>query len=63
MMQDLKSTVICATSSSSTVSAMMQLSRDLVYCSIKSKMLRSRVSVIQDSDVILQMSVHSVVVM
>ena len=40
---------------------MMQLSRDLVYCSIKSKMLR--VSVIQDSDVILQMSVHSVVVM
>lgn len=55
--------IICATSSSSTVSAMMQLSRDLVYCSIKSKMLRSRVSVIQDSDVILQMSVHSVVVM
>ena len=42
---------------------MMQLSRDLVYCSIKSKMLRPRVSVIQDSDVILQMSVHSVVVM
>ena len=55
--------IICATSSSSTVSAMMQLSRDLVYCSIKSKMLRSRVSVIQDSDVILQMSVHNVVVM
>ena len=54
---------ICATSSSRTVSAMMQLSRDLVYCSIRSRMLRSRVSVIHERDVIVQMSVQSVVVM